>query len=77
MKLNDKLKKQIDQYFESVTPEYLLDVAITKYEFVEVLLEISGNFTSVPTKHFGSIDTFKGSFPISQINEISNYTTAA
>lgn len=77
MKINDQLKKQIDQYFESVTIEYLFDVAITKYKFVEVLLEVSGNFTSVPIKHFGSINNFKGSFFVSQINEISHYTISA
>ena len=77
MKLNDNLKKQIDQYFESVTPEYLFDLAVTKYKFVEVLVEVSGNFTSVHTKHFGSIDTFKDSFSTSQIDGVSNYTIAA
>lgn len=77
MKLNDKLKAQIDQYFESVTPEYLFDVAVTKYKFIEVGLEISGHFTSIPAKHFGSMDTSKDNFPISIINEVSNYTIAA
>lgn len=33
MKLNKKLKKKIDKYFETVKPKHLLNIAVNKYNF--------------------------------------------
>jgi hypothetical protein len=74
MKLNDKIKKQIDAYFDSVTPEHLFEIAVTKYRFVDVGIEFSGNFTSISTKYL--TENTKEDYPITENNDFS-YTIAA
>ncbi len=77
MQLNNKIKAEIDKYFDSVTPAYLFNIAVTKYKFIEVGFEISGNFTSMPVKQFNSLNGMKEDFPIPKQNETCNYTISA
>lgn len=74
MKLNDKIKKQIDEYFDSVSPEHLFEIAVTKYKFIDVGIEFSGNFTSIHAKYLTQIT--KENYPITENNDFS-YTIAA
>lgn len=74
MKLNDKIKKQIDAYFDSVTPKQLFEIAVTKYKFVDIGVEVSGNFTSVHTKQL--TEGNKEDYSVSDKNDFS-YTIAA
>ena len=71
MKLNEKIKKQIDAYFDSVTPEHLFEIATTKYKFIDIGVEFSGNFTSIPAKYLTK--NSKEDYPVSE-NKDSIYT---
>ncbi len=74
MKLNEKIRNQIDSYFESITPEHLFEIAVTKYRFIDVGVQFSGSFTSVNTNHlFGKLSE---EFLISDEKTFS-YTIAA
>jgi hypothetical protein len=40
MKLNKKLKERIDNYFDNISAEELFGIAVTKYKFTEVNIDI-------------------------------------
>lgn len=43
MRLNDKLRKQIDSYFEDISSEALYDLLTVKYGFKEIKKNVSGD----------------------------------
>ena len=40
MKLDKKLKERIDNYFDNISAEELFGIAVTKYKFIEVNIDI-------------------------------------
>lgn len=40
MKLNKNLKERIDNYFDNISAEELFSIAVTKYKFTEVNIDI-------------------------------------
>jgi len=55
MKLTKELKKRIDNYFDNISAEELLNITVNKYDFCEVNIEIENQkFDSVVKSFYNS-----------------------
>jgi hypothetical protein len=77
MKLQD-VKERIDIFFDNITADKLLEIAVLKYGFSEVIVDIEEkHFETLPVSQYGSISNAIFSFDVAKNAGECNQALAA